>query len=71
MCVCVVGKNAHRFGKQRLWGSFGYGAMSVVAGFLVDEMSRGQALKDYSGVFYLAMGLLLCDTMALSRVEVC
>lgn len=67
---CGLGKNTHRFGKQRLWGSCGWGAVAMLSGFMVDQMSRGQALKDYSGVFYLAVGFLLCDMLAMSRVEV-
>lgn len=53
-----------------MWGSFGWGVITVLSGFLVDQMSRGQALKDYSGVFYLAAAFLIGDLLAMTAVEV-
>lgn len=48
----------HLYGLQRLWGSLGFGIVSLLAGLLVDVMSDGQLLKDYSIVFYLAIGFV-------------
>lgn len=60
----------HLYGKQRMWGSLGWGLISLLSGLLVDSMSRGQALKDYSGVFYLMLAFMVCDLFAATSIRV-
>lgn len=55
---------------QRLWGSVGWGCISLLAGLLVDAMSHGQLLKDYSGVFYMLVGFLVLDFVSVSLIPV-
>lgn len=70
ICFQVLGDRPHLYGKQRLWAAVGWGLFSLLAGYMVDRMSRGQALKDYSGVFGMMVVLLTCDVLFSSRVKV-
>lgn len=40
--------NSGYFGRQRLWGSVGWGIVSVLVGYLVDVVSADKSYKDYT-----------------------
>lgn len=69
LCFTLLGDSPHRFGQQRLWGSVGWGIVSLLSGLLVDAMSRGQVLKDYSGIFYVMLAFMTCDLFAASAIQ--
>ena len=48
------------YGSQRVWGSIGWGLLTVIAGFLVDQGSE-QGSKDYTPAFLLLASLVLLD----------
>lgn len=60
------------YGNQRMWGAVGFGIFSLLAGVLVDEMSRGLggSYKEYSGVFYMMLFLIAFDVLSSSKMEV-
>lgn len=68
ICFHVLGDRPQLYGQQRLWGAVGWGICSVLAGLLVDQMSRGQLLKDYSGVFYMMAALMAADLAVSARL---
>lgn len=53
-----------------MWGSIGWGIFSVLAGYLVDETSKGQTEKNYAVVFYMALGIILIDFLVCTRLKV-
>lgn len=66
-----IGDKHALYGNQRLWGAIGWGIFSLLAGLLVDEMSRGMGgYKDYSGVFYLMIALIGIDLLVSFPIEV-
>ncbi|XP_046389484.1 major facilitator superfamily domain-containing protein 6 [Ischnura elegans] len=69
ICFEVLGDRPGDYGRQRLWGSFGWGAFAALAGFLVDQWSQGQTQKNYTPVFYLAAGLLIIDFLNSTRLR--
>lgn len=70
ICFQILGDEPHLYGKQRLWAAIGWGIFSLIAGFMVDRMSQGQAVKNYTGVFGMMVVLLACDVLFSSRLEV-
>lgn len=70
LCFSLLANEPERFGEQRMWGSVGFGLCSLVSGYLVDQMSGGSALKDYSGVFYVMLVLMVCDFFVARRIRV-
>lgn len=71
ICFQILGDRPHLYGKQRLWAAVGWGLFSLLAGYMVDRMSSGQAVKDYSGVFAMMVVLMACDVLFSSRLKVC
>jgi exosortase/archaeosortase len=66
----VLGDRPSHFGYQRLWGTVGWGIFAIISGLLVDELSKGQAQKDYTVVFYLMLVMLILDVAVSSRLKV-
>lgn len=54
-----------------MWGAVGWGIFSLLAGLLVDEMSRGESFKNYTGVFYMMLFLIAFDMLFSSNIDVC
>ncbi|XP_071442978.1 major facilitator superfamily domain-containing protein 6 isoform X2 [Hetaerina americana] len=69
ICFEVLGDKPSDYGRQRLWGSIGWGIFAVLAGFLVDQWSQGQTHKNYIPVFYLATALLIIDFLNCTRLK--
>lgn len=63
----VIGllKNSSHYGRQRLWGSVGWGSLSVLAGYLVDLGSRGKNYNDFSLGYCV---VLVCGLLDLTLV---
>lgn len=65
----------HLFGMQRLWGSLGWGCVSLLSGWLVDRMSTpddggGGQLKNFHGAFAVMAVLLFADIGAIASIRV-
>lgn len=69
ICFEMLGDKPQDYGRQRLWGAFGWGIFSALAGFLVDQSSKGHTQKDYSPVFYLSLGLLVLDFLNSTKLK--
>ncbi|XP_072930652.1 uncharacterized protein Sugb [Epargyreus clarus] len=52
ICFNLLGTKISHYGKQRLWGSVGWGIFSLLTGTLIDLFSDG-AYKDYTIAFIL------------------
>ncbi|KAL0279919.1 UNVERIFIED_CONTAM: hypothetical protein PYX00_001370 [Menopon gallinae] len=61
ICFEMLGTRASQYGKQRLWGSVGWGLTALLTGIIIDEFSKGQVDKTYTPIFYIMFLLLLCD----------
>ncbi|XP_041457236.1 major facilitator superfamily domain-containing protein 6-like [Lytechinus variegatus] len=49
------------FGKQRIWGAFGWGAFSLISGILIDHYARNSSknLAHFDPAFYLFLAFML------------
>lgn len=70
ICFQLLADKPHLYGKQRLWAAIGWGLFSLIAGYLVDRLSRGETLKDYRVVFLLMTVMLAFDLFFSFRLEV-
>ncbi|CAH2034832.1 unnamed protein product, partial [Iphiclides podalirius] len=64
ICFNLLGTRVPLFGKQRLWGSVGWGIFSLLTGTLIDWFSEG-AYKDYTVAFIL-MFVFMCGDVIVS-----
>lgn len=54
----VLADRAKDYGKQRLWGSVGWGIFAVTSGLILDAISQGQIKKNYTPAFYFMIVFL-------------
>lgn len=66
ICFDLLGEKHRLYGRQRLWGAIGWGVFSIIAGWLVDELSPHSFYKDYSVVFYLMLAAIFPDVLVSS-----
>jgi len=64
------GSKPENYGRQRVWGSIGWGIFSMLAGYLVDETSKGRTEKNYSVVFYMTLAIIFIDLIVSSKIKV-
>ncbi|XP_004929819.2 major facilitator superfamily domain-containing protein 6 [Bombyx mori] len=62
ICFNLLGTEVAQYGKQRLWGSVGWGIFSFLTGFLIDTFSDG-AYKDYTVAFVLMFVFMMGDVI--------
>ncbi|KAL4717839.1 hypothetical protein ACJJTC_000988 [Scirpophaga incertulas] len=62
ICFNILGDKISQYGKQRLWGSVGWGIFSLLTGTLIDLFSDGTN-KDYTVAFILMFVFLLGDVI--------
>lgn len=53
ICFELLGEFPSKYGNQRLWGSIGWGLLSFLGGFIIDQFSAGQVSKNHTPVFIL------------------
>ncbi|XP_060652575.1 major facilitator superfamily domain-containing protein 6-A isoform X1 [Drosophila nasuta] len=70
ICFGLLGERHHLYGKQRLCGSLGWGVFAVIAGLLVDAMSKdGSDVKNYTIVFWMTLVILGFDMLASTKLK--
>lgn len=62
ICFDLLGTKISHYGKQRLWGSIGWGILSLTTGALIDFFSEG-AYKDYTVAFVLMFVFMSGDVI--------
>lgn len=70
LCFTVLADKSHLYGKQRLFGSIGWGLFSILSGLLIDAMSDGLHVN-YSIVFWMSSAILILDVLASMKIKVC
>ena len=58
------------YGRQRVWGSVGYGIASLMAGYGVDSWVSSDAAKSYTPAFVLVFSFTVVDLMCCSKLVV-
>lgn len=71
ICFWLLGNKPQDFGVQRMWGAIGWGLSAILAGYLIDMVSLGKMVKDYTPSFYLVFFILAINVVAVARIKVC
>lgn len=58
-----------QYGKQRLWGSVGWGIFSLITGVLIDHFSEG-AYKNYTIAFVFMFVFMMGDVFVSCFIKV-
>ncbi|EFN78694.1 major facilitator superfamily domain-containing protein 6 [Harpegnathos saltator] len=62
ICFDLLGYEKRKdYGKQKMWGSIGFGIFGISAGYLVDVFSEGQSEKNYDCIFYMMLVAMILD----------
>ncbi|KAL0902274.1 hypothetical protein ABMA27_000180 [Loxostege sticticalis] len=69
ICFNLLGDKISHYGKQRLWGSVGWGIFSLLTGALIDVFSDG-AYKDYTVAFILMFVFMFGDVVVSCFVKI-
>lgn len=64
------GDKPNHYGQQRLWGAVGWGLFTLIAGVLIDELSKNQFKKDYTIAFYIAVINILLSIVVSYQLKV-
>lgn len=68
ICFEILDDKPQRYGHQRLWGSVGWGSLSIISGILIDTFSTGTT-KNYSVGFYIMAFMILIDMFVSSKLK--
>ncbi|CAL1299105.1 unnamed protein product [Larinioides sclopetarius] len=68
-CFSALGEKTEMYGKQRLWGTIGWGAFALLAGYL-NQIATGSSTKyNYSAGFYMSVALFVIDLLVIPKLQ--
>lgn len=57
------------YGKQKMWGSIGFGIFGISTGYLIDLSSKGKYEKDYTCIFYIMLVAMIADIVVSATLK--
>ncbi|XP_011495968.1 PREDICTED: major facilitator superfamily domain-containing protein 6 [Ceratosolen solmsi marchali] len=64
ICLDLLGDEKNKdYGKQKMWGSIGFGIFGIGTGYLTDLFSKGDEIKDYTCIFYIMLIAMIFDIL--------
>lgn len=58
------------YGRQRVWGTIGFGVTASLAGYTMDLWSHGEIYKSYTPAFLLVLAFTCFDLICCGKLEV-
>lgn len=58
------------YGRQRVWGTIGFGISAFLAGYAVDYWSKGEIIKTYTPAFLLILIFTVIDLFCCKKLDV-
>jgi len=58
------------YGRQRVWGTIGFGIAAFLAGYMIDLWSDGEIYKSYTPAFILVFTFTCIDLICCKKLEV-
>ncbi|XP_042211650.1 major facilitator superfamily domain-containing protein 6-like [Homarus americanus] len=55
VCFTLLGTARHKYGRQRMWGSLGWGCVGTVSGALVDYFTKGESQTNYTPALIISI----------------
>lgn len=68
--VCSGEGGQMGYGRQRVWGTIGFGIAAFLAGYTVDLWSQGGIYKTYTPAFLLVLAFTSIDLICCQKLEV-
>ncbi|XP_011164629.1 major facilitator superfamily domain-containing protein 6 [Solenopsis invicta] len=70
ICFDVLGEGGQMgYGRQRVWGTIGFGIAAFLAGYTVDLWSQGEIYKTYTPAFFLVLIFTFIDLICCRKLE--
>lgn len=70
ICFDILGSGGEmKYGKQRVWGTIGYGITALLSGLAVDKFSEGQYYKDYLPAIIIMIIFTLLDLFSSKQLK--
>nr|XP_012227853.1 PREDICTED: major facilitator superfamily domain-containing protein 6 [Linepithema humile]XP_012227854.1 PREDICTED: major facilitator superfamily domain-containing protein 6 [Linepithema humile]XP_012227855.1 PREDICTED: major facilitator superfamily domain-containing protein 6 [Linepithema humile] len=70
ICFDLLGyERRSDYGKQKMWGSVGFGILGISAGYLVDVFSKKTYEKDYTCIFYIMLVHMIGDIIVTATLR--
>ncbi|XP_024889753.1 major facilitator superfamily domain-containing protein 6-like, partial [Temnothorax curvispinosus] len=70
ICFDLLGhERRNDYGKQKMWGSIGFGIFGISAGYLIDLSSKEQYDKDYTCIFYIMLVAMVADIVVSATLK--
>lgn len=70
ICFDLLGSERRNdYGKQKMWGSIGFGIFGISAGYLIDLSSKGRYEKDYTCIFYIMLVAMIADIVVSATLK--
>lgn len=57
------------YGRQRVWGTIGFGITAFLAGYAVDYWSKGDVIKTYTPAFILVFIFTIVDLLCCKKLD--
>lgn len=58
------------YGRQRVWGTIGFGIGALLAGYTIDLWSQGDIYKTYTPAFLMVLAFTCFDVICCKKLEV-
>ncbi|GFQ78137.1 hypothetical protein TNCT_259301 [Trichonephila clavata] len=68
-CFNALGAHPELYGRQRMWGTIGWGCFALVAGFLNQVFTHESGKYNFSPGFYMLAVLFVIDLMVISKLK--
>lgn len=68
-CYNALGDQPQNFGRQRLWGTIGWGTFGLFVGYLNQVFSKTSKIYNYSAGFYMLVILFVIDLIVISQLH--
>ncbi|XP_034952172.1 major facilitator superfamily domain-containing protein 6-A [Chelonus insularis] len=70
ICFDILGEGGHMgYGRQRVWGTIGFGITALTAGYAIDFVSGDDVIKSYTPAFILVIVFTLLDIFCCTKLE--
>lgn len=68
--ICLGEGGQMGYGRQRVWGTVGFGIAAFLAGYTIDLWSQGGIYKTYTPAFLLVLTFTCMDLICCQKLEV-
>lgn len=68
-CYNALSDQPQNFGKQRLWGTIGWGTFGLLVGYLNQVFSENSKIYNYSAGFYMLVILFAIDLIVINQLH--